>query len=413
MRDALERLFDHFERAGYALYLVGGAVRDALLGAVPTDMDLATDAKPEAMQALFSRALPGAKVVTAGARFGTVGVQLDGQWFEITTFRADKKYGDGRHPDRVVFGTSVREDVLRRDFTVNGLLMDRRGVVLDYVGGLSDLKARRLRCIGDPQARFAEDKLRKWRCVRLATIKGFAIEAATWHALAADADTAGVSCERIGGEWRKFLTGPHFGRGMMLLAASGLWADLIRRLGISRARMPSGGDASALDALPADPAVRLAFLLTGEKALSKVLKPLALPKAMVRAAERYGGRRQISADADIVAFKSALADLGRPQFEKLLALQEALAQTAADQRRAAANRACYARIVQTRQPIARSELALSAADLKAMGFGGAAIGRSLILLLHHVYRQPAANTPEALRAVLAEAIGMETEKDSE
>jgi tRNA nucleotidyltransferase (CCA-adding enzyme) len=413
MRDALERLFDLFERAGYALYLVGGAVRDALSGAVPTDMDLATDARPEAMQALLSRALPEAKVATAGARFGTIGVRLEGRRFEITTFRADKNYGDGRHPDQVVFGTSAREDVLRRDFTVNGLLMDRRGVVLDYVGGLSDLKARRLRCIGDPRARFAEDKLRKWRCVRLAAIKGFAIESKTWHALAADADTAGVSCERIGSEWRKLLTGPHFGRGMLLLAASGLWADLIRRLGIGRSRMPSGSDGAVLDALPADPAVRLAFLLADESALSEALKPLALPRVMVRAAERYGERRQISADADIVAFKSALADLGGPSFEKLLALQEALAGSAADRRRAAVNRACYARIVQEHQPIARSELALSAADLKAMGLSGAAVGRGLTLLLHHVYRRPADNAPEALRAVLAEAIRGETEKDSE
>ncbi|WP_329885937.1 CCA tRNA nucleotidyltransferase [Pseudoramibacter faecis] len=413
MRDALERLFDYFEGAGYALYLVGGAVRDALLGSVPTDMDLTTDARPEAMQALFSRALPGAQVATAGARFGTIGVQLDGRWFEITTFRADKNYGDGRHPDRVVFGTSAREDVLRRDFTVNGLLMDRRGVVLDYVGGFSDLKARRLRCIGDPKTRFAEDRLRKWRCVRLATIKGFAVEAETWHALTADADTAGVSCERIGSEWRKLLTGPHFGRGMMLLTASGLWADLIRRLGIGRARMPLEGDEAVMDALPEDPAVRLAFLLTDESAISEVLKPLALPRAMVRAAERYGERQQISAAADIVAFKSALADLGRPSFEKLLALQQALAGAAADQRRAAANRACYARIVQEHQPIVRSELALSAANLKAMGLSGAAIGRSLTLLLHHVYRRPADNTPEALRAVLTEAARKETEKDSE
>ncbi len=114
-----------------------------------------------------------------------------------------------------------------------------------------------------------------------------------------------------------------------------------------------------------------------------------------------------------MAFKSALADLGRPSFEKLLALQEALAGTAADQRRAAANRACYARIVQSRQPVARSELALSAADLKAMGFSGAAIGRSLTLLLHHVYRRPADNTPAALRAVLAEAVRRETERDNE
>lgn len=413
MCDALERLFDLFERAGYTLYLVGGAVRDALSGAVPTDMDLTTDARPEAMRALFSRALPGARVETAGARFGTIGVQLDGRWFEITTFRAEKNYGDGRHPDQVVFGTSAREDVLRRDFTVNGLLMDRRGVVLDYVGGLSDLKARRLRCIGDPQARFAEDKLRKWRCVRLAALKDFAIEAKTWRALAADADTAGVSGERIGSEWQKLLTGPHFGRGMMLLAASGLWADLIRRLGIGCARMPSGDDVPVLDALPEDPAVRLAFLLAGTDALSEVLKPLALPRAVVRMAGRYGQWQPISADADIVAFKSALADLGRPSFEKLLALQKTLARTAADQWRAAANRACYARIVQGRQPVARSELALSAADLKAMGFSGAAIGRSLTLLLHHVYRRPADNTPAALRAVLAEAVRRETERDNE
>ena len=159
---------------GFQALFVGGCVRDLVLGREPADFDVATDATPDQVLALFPNSL------AVGAQFGVV-VVVDGEHrVEVATFRSDVGYSDGRHPDRVAYARSAQEDVQRRDFTINGLLMNpESGEILDYVGGRADLKTGLIRAIGEPSRRFAEDKLRMMRAVRFAARFGYAIEAGT------------------------------------------------------------------------------------------------------------------------------------------------------------------------------------------------------------------------------------------
>ena len=215
---------------GFQAWLVGGCVRDLVLGREPTDYDISTDARPDELLRLFPRAQ------LVGAQFGVV--LVDG--VEIATFRSDHSYTDGRHPGRVVFETDPRQDVLRRDFTINALLLDPSALnsssslsslssqVVDYVGGLSDLRAGVIRAIGDPEQRFEEDHLRMLRAVRFAARFGFEIEPATLAAIQKlHAKILRVSPERIRDELVRILTEGGARRGFELLDASGLLADIL------------------------------------------------------------------------------------------------------------------------------------------------------------------------------------------
>ena len=208
--------------AQHEAYLVGGCVRDLLLGREPKDYDVATNATPDAVQRLFPRTVP------VGAQFGVILVLQGEHPYEVATFRTDEGSRDGRHPERVIFSTA-QDDAQRRDFTINGLLWDPMArQVFDFVGGQADLTARVVRAIGDPVRRFAEDKLRILRAVRFAATLDFTIEPATWEAVVAHArEIEVVSQERIREELVKLFTGPHRGQGLELLRASGLLALLL------------------------------------------------------------------------------------------------------------------------------------------------------------------------------------------
>lgn len=217
MRETAIDIIRILRHAGHEALLAGGCVRDMLLGKQPKDYDVATNATPPQVIALF----PGA--LTVGAHFGVVVVRRDQQQIEVATFRTDGSYKDGRHPESVTFSTA-REDAQRRDFTVNGLFYDPvEDRVLDFVGGQEDLGKRVLRAIGDPGQRFAEDRLRLLRAVRFATVLGFEIESATWAAVQAHApEILGVSAERIRDELIKIFLHPNRLRGFDLLVDSGL-----------------------------------------------------------------------------------------------------------------------------------------------------------------------------------------------
>lgn len=216
-------VIERLRAAGYSAWLVGGCVRDLLLGRPPQDFDVATSARPERVAALF----PGAQFV--GAHFGVALVRESGAEVEVATFRSDHAYADGRRPEAVDFETDPRQDVLRRDFTVNGLLMDPvTGETLDFVGGRADLDARLVRAIGDPEARFAEDHLRMLRAVRFAARLGFAIAPATFEAIRRlHARIRLISTERIRDELSRILTEGGARRGFELLDASGLLEDVL------------------------------------------------------------------------------------------------------------------------------------------------------------------------------------------
>jgi poly(A) polymerase len=210
-------------REGHQAFLVGGCVRDLLLGREPADYDVSTDATPDRVISLFPES------VAVGAQFGVMVVPCDGQQVEVATFRSDIGSADGRHPERVIFTSSPEQDVQRRDFTINGLLMRHdSGRILDFVAGQSDLHAGIIRAIGEPARRFAEDKLRMLRAVRFAARFGFQIDAETFAAIRGHAHEIGqVSAERIREELTKLLTEGAARRGMDLLDESSLLQQIL------------------------------------------------------------------------------------------------------------------------------------------------------------------------------------------
>ncbi len=233
-RQLAEQICETLRHHGHQAYLVGGCVRDLELGRSPADYDVCTDARPNRVQELFPRS------IAVGAQFGVILVVEEGEHVEVATFRSDVGYSDGRHPDRVVFSDTPQEDVQRRDFTINGLLMDpATGEVLDFVGGRADLRAGIVRAIGEPQLRFTEDKLRMMRGVRFAARFSFRIEPETMKAARSLApQITQVSPERIRDELTKLLTEGAARRGFELLEEAGLLSvvlpDIARMKGVEQ-----------------------------------------------------------------------------------------------------------------------------------------------------------------------------------
>ena len=226
------RIVRELRRASHSAYLVGGCVRDLMLGREPADYDVATSALPEDVMRLFP------KTYAVGAQFGVVlvpvfrdgtGGQRENYAIEVATFRSDGRYSDGRHPDQVQFSHDAKMDVQRRDFTINGLLLDPLSQeVLDYVGGCEDLQRSSIRAIGEARQRFLEDKLRMLRAVRFAARFGYAIEPETFHAIRELAkEIHQVSQERIRDEILKMLTEGHARRAFELLDETGLLEEVL------------------------------------------------------------------------------------------------------------------------------------------------------------------------------------------
>ncbi len=209
--DNVNRILAQLRAAGHEAYAVGGCVRDSLLGREPDDWDITTSARPEQVKALFSR------TVDTGLKHGTVTVLLGGEGYEVTTYRVDGVYSDGRHPDSVTFTADLAEDLCRRDFTINAMAYSPEGGLVDLFGGQQDLETGVVRAVGDPVRRFSEDALRMMRAVRFAAQLGYTVEADT---LAAAGELSGtlrkVSPERIRVEMDKLLTSPHPGMFRLL-----------------------------------------------------------------------------------------------------------------------------------------------------------------------------------------------------
>jgi len=222
LRANAERIVRMLRDAGHEAYFAGGCVRDLVMGVAPHDYDVTTSARPDEVMMLFRKTVP------VGAAFGVVLVILGGREYEVATFRTEGAYSDGRHPDSVAYATA-KEDVARRDFTINGLLYDPvADKIIDHVGGRGDIERGIVRTIGNPDERFAEDQLRLIRAVRFAARLDFAIEPATLEALTRLAPTVTtVSWERIRDELVKMLVGPNRGRALRLLHETGLLAVVL------------------------------------------------------------------------------------------------------------------------------------------------------------------------------------------
>ena len=190
--------------AGYEAYVVGGCVRDSMLNRVPGDWDITTSALPEQVKELFHR------TVDTGIQHGTVTVMMDKEGFEVTTYRVDGEYHDGRHPDAVTFTRSLEEDLKRRDFTINAMAYHPEHGLVDLFGGMEDIDQKIIRCVGNPVERFTEDALRMLRAVRFSAQLGFTVEENTKAALARMAgNLEHVSAERIQTELVKLLVSDH------------------------------------------------------------------------------------------------------------------------------------------------------------------------------------------------------------
>lgn len=229
LKQAAVEIVKELRRAGHEAYFAGGCVRDLLMGREPHDIDIATSARPEEVMRIFARAVP------VGLKYGVVLVLRDRLQFEVTTFRREGPYLDGRHPSSVTFATA-REDAERRDFTINGLFYDPLAErVIDFVGGARDIEAGVIRAIGDAGQRFEEDKLRMMRALRFAARFGFRLEPGTWKAISERAGRiAEVSRERVRDELIKMLSEGGAALGFRLLSESRLLEAILPEVAAMR-----------------------------------------------------------------------------------------------------------------------------------------------------------------------------------
>jgi tRNA nucleotidyltransferase (CCA-adding enzyme) len=249
-------------RAGFQAWLVGGAVRDSIMCREPHDWDIATNARPDAVVGLFDR------VVETGIKHGTVTVIIDGEPFEVTTFRGDGAYSDGRRPDSVTFLDTIEQDLARRDFTINAIAYDPiAGTFADPYAGREDIEASLLRAVGDPHARFREDGLRMLRAARFAAVLGFSTDQATWQALGSELHMLnGLAAERIHDEWVKALGSAKPSMFFETLRGTGMLAplcpEIVPLIGCEQNRWHAYDvyfhTMSVLDHSPPDPVIRLA-----------------------------------------------------------------------------------------------------------------------------------------------------------
>lgn len=236
-------VLEKLENAGFEAHFVGGCVRDTLLGREIHDWDITTAATPEETMAVFSKCVP------TGLQHGTVTVVERGEMFEVTTFRCDGEYLDGRRPENVTFVRNLKDDLSRRDFTVNAMAMDMDGNITDLFRGREDLENKVIRCVGDPETRFREDALRMLRALRFSAQLGFSIEGKTYAAIRRCAHLASaLSAERVRDEVEKTLLSPD----------PGAVTEMIRLGLLSSFGLSGSPDLTGLEGLPADKTVRWA-----------------------------------------------------------------------------------------------------------------------------------------------------------
>ena len=402
-------LLDTLHAAGYAAYAVGGCVRDSLLGRTAHDWDLCTSALPQQVMELFG----AEQCIPTGLQHGTVTIKYGGQLYETTTFRTEGSYTDGRHPDAVQFVPDVREDLARRDFTINAMAYNEAEGLVDPFGGQKDLQNGLLRAVGEPQQRFTEDALRILRLYRFAARFGFALDAATARAarqLAPHLDC--ISAERIQEELAKLLAAPQPGAYLEPAVLAVVLPELIPE-NLTAAK-------PVVDACPAGEKnlpVRWAALLgaLGETDTRRVLKRLRCSNAcieetavLVRETAGEGvcrsfSEEKASAHPGDIHIRQLLGRYGLRTVERLCALCAALQPQNAPACALAAQRA---RQLEADGVCCRvSQLAVNGRDLMAAGIpAGPALRRVLEALLDGVIRAEYPNEKPALLAVAQKII---------
>ena len=351
---------------GYEAYIVGGCVRDSLLGIIPSDYDVTTSAKPEEILGLFDKTVP------TGLKHGTVTVIIEKEPIEVTTFRTDGEYKDSRHPQNVEFVTDLREDLSRRDFTVNAVAYNETVGLVDLFGGLSDLENKILRAVGDGDKRFSEDALRILRLFRFASQLEFTPEEKTLNsALKLQKGLKNISKERIFSEIVKTVKGKNPKAILPLINSGGL-----EFLGIGKTP-----EFTTLD----DPDLRLfVFLNTSSENPIEVLKTLKAPNRQIDFANKLLKLQaiKINTKEDI---KNALFLTDYNAVNLFLQLQE-------DEDKLK----LLAEIIKNKEPYLISHLAIDGEILKNLGFEGKEIGEILERLRQTVVCDPQKNREEIL-----------------
>lgn len=348
-------------RAGFEAWYVGGCVRDSLLGRPIHDWDVTTSALPEQVMDCFEKCVP------TGIRHGTVTVITEQGQAEVTTYRTDGDYPDGRHPSQVTFVRNLKEDLARRDFTVNAMAMDESGEIVDLYGGKEDLQKGLLRCVGDPELRFREDALRMLRAVRFSAQLGFVIEAQTKTAMEKLGYLCGgLSAERIRDELEK-----------TLLSSNPESVEQIVKLGLpSEFGFSDCADYSLLNNLPAERVIRWAGLCRIHPQLS--LTDLRLDKLTAQDAMIAG---RLDFPSDRLGWKYLAADHGT----RRAAITAALA----------GEQVLMEEILSSGECLSLKELAVSGKDFPDLH--GKELGNHLQRLLYHVLSHPEDNKEEKLK----------------
>lgn len=428
--EGARRIIRVLKLKGFNAYVVGGAVRDCLMGRAPHDFDIATSATPQEVKKTFPR------TIDTGIKHGTVTVMDMNGCFEVTTFRSDGDYSDSRHPENVSFIDDVREDMLRRDFTINALAYNDSDGLIDCVGGRKDIDDKIIRCVGEPERRFKEDALRMLRAIRFSVVLGFSIEEETAAAIKKYAVLIKrVSAERIREEIEKILRCENPG-GIVKLHELGLLQYIIPEIEVcfsvaqkNKYHIYNVGEhiIHAVSATPEDIVIRWAALL------HDIGKPLCQSTDANGTIHFYGHHHEsvrladdilhrlkldnetrknilllienhdIRIEANSVSVKRVMARLGEELFSKLLILQEA--DNYAKNHKYLEDklnklndvRVIYRKVLSERQPYMISDLVINGRDLIKIGFrAGREIGDTLHELLDEVLINPKLNNREYL-----------------
>ena len=429
-----ETILHILENAGYEAYVVGGCVRDSILGRKPDDWDITTSAKPEQVKELFHR------TVDTGLQHGTVTVLMEKEGYEVTTYRVDGEYEDGRHPKEVTFTASLEEDLKRRDFTINAMAYNPSGGLVDLFGGLEDIDRKIIRCVGDPLERFTEDALRIMRAVRFSAQLGFSVEEETRKALKVLApNLKHVSAERIQVELVKLLMSPHPDY-LRTAYEAGITAEFLPEFD---ACMETSQNTPhhcytvgehilhSLCYVRADRVLRTTMLLhdigkpvvrktdengrdhfkthgnAGEKMAGQILRRLKFDNDTIRKVTRLVKWHDDRPEGTLKSVRRAVNRIGEDLFPLYLEVQQAdmLAQSLYRRREKQARldsvRDAYRQIIEEKQCVSLKTLAVTGRDLIENGYRpGREIGEKLEKLLNLVLEDPEKNQKEILLEII-------------
>lgn len=380
-----EYVINKLQENGFEAYIVGGCVRDMLLGKTPFDFDVTTSAKPEEVISVFERTVP------TGIKHGTVTVLIEKEPIEVTTFRTESGYSDSRHPENVNFVTSLAEDLSRRDFTVNAIAYNNKSGIIDCFGSMRDLESRILRAVGAPTKRFSEDALRILRLFRFASTLGFSCEEHTLSAALAQMQGLQlISRERIAAELKKAVCGKNLKAMAPLINSGGL-----EFIGIKKCP-----DFSKLERITENPKLSFfAFLYLAECDVLKVLNELKESNQIKRYCENILNLLSLNVPETKTDLKELLGNFPKEDICDFLKLVEIL--TDKNQNPLLD---LIEEIITSGEPYLISHLAVNGETLNSIGISGKKIGDTLEILRKHILTHPEDNNSQKLLSLTKQII---------